>query len=343
MKNLQRPLPEGHSSVDYKNHFELRYLRWDYLVKAANPSDSLLKSKEAIVRYCARRAFEKYIYEFSFMGMSVEDIESISRVYTVSYLGLYSALNNDSVKDRHVTKLKAANSGRYPSQEELEKKDNRSLISFLDQRLMDCAYIFRQRSKGQVGFSYYAVFMQKHGNEWPDDDSLVAAPTKYGWEKVSWNKFVKIKDMFSSVVPGYALEIKGKIYRVASPDTSLVYSNHDIGEIFDSPANSPLTPEESLIYFQETDTKLVRMNGTKLGLTKDERLAHLAELFKLRPLDKQERILRRLISWLKRRNGSQKEMREEIEQATKLLNSVKKRLSRNRDGKRDSSEDRRVD
>lgn len=339
MRPIQRPLPEGHENVNYKDHFELRYLRWDYLIKTTNPSNDVLKSKEAIVRYCAHRAFSKYAYEFSFMGMDIDDVENICRTYTVSYLGLYSSSINAQVRDRHSKKLKQANPERSPSAKEMERNDNKSLISFLDQRLKDCAYVFRQRSKGQAGFSYYTVFVQKHGNEWPDDESLISSPAKYGWEKVSWKNFVKIRDMFFSIIPGYAVEIEGKIYRVAASDTSLVYSNHLFGDLFDTPNNSPLTPEEEMIKSEETQTRIVKIDKKYLKLTREERMAHLIDLFRKKPADRQEKILKLLISRLKRQNNQRGNMKEEIEQATILLNSVKKRLSRDKHGKRNSTND----
>lgn len=326
MKKIHRPLPQGFENVGYANHFELRYLRWDYLVKAENPEYSVLKEKEAIIRYCARKAYTKYRYEFGFMSMDIEDIENISRVYTVSFLGLYSSKKNNRVKERHSKKL-AEQTGKAPSNFEIERKDNKALIAFLNQRLMECAYVFRQKSKGQAGFNYYSVFVRKKGEEWPTDQELMTHPTKFGWEKVSWSTFLKIRKFFNHATPGCPIELEGKIYRVASPETSLVYPEKDeqVEEAHSNDWHNTSNPEDLLIRFEEEKSIPVRDSNKTYAVSLEERISNLVSLFKERSLADQERILARFQRWLKRRNGFQKEMQEEIRQVSQMLTKIREK------------------
>lgn len=311
MDNIKRPLPEGYEDVKYKTHFELRYLRWDYLVKAENPSDKELVVRDKYIKACAKRAYAKYKYEFHFMGMRLEDVENIARVHAVSYLGLYSSGKNKIIKDRHREKIKLME-GNKASASDLSAKDNLSMMSFINQRLGECAYVFRQKSEGEAGFNYYSVYVQYKGDEWPSDEELVFNPKKFGWKKLAWAKFVKIRDFFNYAAPGFAIEIEGKIYRVASPKSKL----SDIS--FEPPPLDSKDPESHMMEKEEAQEEF--LNGTKVDTY------HLTLLFKERPLKKQERILRLLISWLKRRNLDGK-FSEEIKKTARLLGSVRKRIN----------------
>lgn len=319
-----RPLPQGHENVNYFDHLELRYLRWDYLVKVANPSDKVLKSKEKIIKYIARSAFSKYAYEFSFMGMDLEDVENIARVYAVSFLGLYSHQHSTKIRQRHTQKF-IQKYGQNPSEEDLEKKDSYALMSFLEQRLLECSNVLRQKSKPEPGFSSYNAYVQVSGDQWPSDDELIASPSKYGWRKVAWGKFIKARKNFGAISPGYAVFIDGKIYRVASPDNSVIHSDPAIGPIYDSLERSPMNPEELMISLQEADTKKVSVGGVGFNVSKKERLSNLVDLYKRRPAHIQKRIMKRAINWLSKRNGFQKEMAEEISMATSILNSLNRK------------------
>jgi hypothetical protein len=328
MRQYMRPLPKGHEKVTYYDHLELRYLRWDYLVKVANPRESLLRSKDKIVKYAARRAYYKYMNEFSFMNMELEDVENIARVYTVSYLGLYSMDTNPEKKARF-KKTFEEKEKRKADILDVEKKDNYSLIAFLEQRLLECAHVLRQYCKGEAGFTYYGVFYRVEGDQWPSDDELINSPKKYGWERLSWSDFVKIRNMFTTVVPGYFIEINGTIYRVAVPNTAIVSApnNNDLTNLIETVSNSPMNAEELMIDMEEKGTRKVTVKGVTFNVSLAERLSDIIELYRQRPPEKQLRILELFVKWLYRRNGSQKEMQEEINQVKRMIYNLKKRMA----------------
>lgn len=330
MEQRMRPLPTGYEKVTYQDHLELRYLRWDYLVKVANPNESLLQSKDKIVRYTARRAYYKYLHEFSFMNMEIEDVENIARVYTVSYLGLYSMEKDPSKKDRFKNSFKEKEN-RDATKKDIEKKDNYSLIAFLEQRLLECAHVLRQYCKGEAGFTYYAIFYRVSGDFWPTDDDLIQSPKKFGWERLPWTEFTKIKDMFLTMAPGYSIELNGKLYRVAVPNTSMVTPNEEMSSLIETTANSPMTPEEEMIDREDRRTRKVSIKGVTFDISLKERLSNLIDLYKERSPEKQMRTLKLFIKWLQRRNGFQKEMKEEIDQVRRMIYSLKKSIAKSKE------------
>lgn len=332
MQQYMRPLPVGHEKVTYQDQLELRYLRWDYLVKVANPKESLLLSKEKIVRYAARRAYYKYMYEFNFMSMDLEDVENIARVYTVSYLGLYSMDKNPQKKERFKKSFEEKEK-RKTRKADIDKKDNYSLIAFLEQRLLECAHVLRQYCKGEAGFIYYSVFYRVHGDQWPTDDELINSPKRYGWERLTWVDFTKIRDKFLTMTSGYSIEIDGTLYRVAAPNTSIVSGHNDreIRSLIERTSNSPMTPEEELIDREETKTKKVTVKNVTFELSLRDRLSNLIELYKQRSPEKQLRILELFVRWLSRRNGYQREMQEEIDQVKRMIYNLKKKIANSKE------------
>jgi hypothetical protein len=337
MQQYMRPLPAGHEKVTYQDQLELRYLRWDYLVKVANPKESLLQSKDKIVRYAARRAYYKYMNEFAFMNMELEDVENIARVYTVSYLGLYS-MDKDLKKKERFKKSFEEKEKRKAKRADIEKKDNYSLIAFLEQRLLECAHVLRQYCKGEAGFAYYSVFYRVDGDQWPTDDELISSPKKYGWERLPWADFTKIRDMFLTMTPGYSIELNGKLYRIAVPNTSIVNTCNDITNLIENVSNSPMTPEEQMIDMEETRSRKVTVKGVTFNISLGERLSNLVDLYKQRPPEKQLRTLKLFVGWLSRRNGHQKEMQEEINQVKRMIYNLKKKIasSKEKDGLKES-------
>jgi len=328
-QQYKRPLPAGHEKVTYQDHLELRYLRWDYLVKVANPDEVLLQSKDRIVRYAARRAYYKYLHEFSFMNMELEDVENIARVYTVSYLGLYS-MDKDQAKRKRFKDTFQNEKKREASKEDIDKKDNYSLMAFLEQRLLECAHVLRQYCKGEAGFTYNCVFYRVSGNCWPTDDELIQTPSRYGWARLPWSEFTKIRDMFVTMAPGYSIEINGKLYRIAAPNTSIVSQNENTSMLIETVDNSPMTPEEEIIDREEKRTRKVTVKGVTLEISLQERLSRLVELYKKRAPEQQMRILELFMKWLKRRNGDQKEMQEEINQVRRMIYNLKKKIAKSK-------------
>lgn len=330
MQQHMRPLPVGHEKVTYQDHLELRYLRWDYLVKVANPSEALLQSKDRIVRYTARRAYYKYLHEFSFMNMELEDVENIARVYTVSYLGLYSMEKDHEKKKRFRASFKEKEK-REATKKDIEKKDNYSLISFLEQRLLECAHVLRQYCKGEAGFTYFSIFYRVSGEQWPTDDDLIQTPKKFGWERLPWSEFTKIRDMFLTMAPGYSIELNGKLYRVAAPNTSIVAPSYDVSSLIETTINSPMTPEEEMIDREDKGTRKVTVKGVTFDISLKERLSNLVDLYRQREPERQMKILNLFMKWLQRRNGSQKEMQEEIDQVRRMIYSLRKSIAKSKE------------
>lgn len=317
-QKILRPLPEGHENVRYKTHLELRYLRWDYLVKSENPTDQEMKSKEKIVKYCAGRAMKRNGHDFAFMGMTVEDIENIARAHVVSYLSLYSVYADKKKKSRYISRAK-----KRKDPKTLSKMDNYSLISFLEQRLTECAFVVRQYCRGEAGFTYYFVYKRLAGNSWPSDDELIEKKSFDGWERVPWTEFSKIKNNFPSMVPGFSKELGGILYRVVSPSSYLVYAEDSESYVHEFAENGYVkSPEDMMIEMEEQTTT---QEEPAADLKFENKIAKLIKLYRTRTEKEKLSLMHNTKKWLERRSV-RANMKKELGLISQIINSLEAKV-----------------
>lgn len=317
MQKYKRPLPEGFEDVTVRNSPELRYLRWDYLVKTENPKDSEILSREDIIKSVARTAYRNYRYEFSFMGVEVEDLENIARVHLISYLGLYSKVKNKE----------------NPTESELKSED-KGIYGFLSQRLLESANIFRTYCKTQAGYNFIVAYKRVEGDTIPSTiDLLNSRGNLKGWKLLSRKEFNSIKNHFLNIRDGEMAVIGGELHMVASPSAHVIDSKetYDMFEYIDS--NHP-TPEDILISAEEGGVRIKEVSGLQLDISLEERMSMLVDMFKERDTRHKIRFLKRLKSWMDR-NSSKKEKNDG---RYRLLSNLTKRYTMKLKEERDGAE-----
>lgn len=314
MSTTHRPLPKGYENVRYENAFELRYLRWDYLVRVPNPKPGVMEKFEKITSIMASNAFRKYRAEFLFQGMALEDVTNIARCFTVAFLGLYSFEAKPEKLDRFREQLRKQ--GQDGSDEAaIHKKQVYNLMAFLEQRLQECAFIFRQKSKESAGFSIPRTFVQVRPGFWPTDSELMKDPTRYGWQVLSYLQYSAIRSKLASISIGESIEVDGKLYRIVSDKNMLLYNEMvDRDEIYAQPEFSGPTALDILLEVEEKGIKKtsVRTNSGRitLALSKEDRLDRLASKYKKASLEQKLRMLKRLERFLSKKRRLYREKGE---------------------------------
>src|ERR1035437_282695 len=198
MKDLvTRPIAEKRK-IDSKNEFELCYLRHQYLRKVDyNPTAEEIKVYSPISERMSRQTFYNYSYRhlFSTIGMGIEDIYSISRVWAVEFIGLFEF---SEIKNRKkYEEFYAGHAKKY-----LVAPNDRAVISgnmalftmFMKQRLEDMIRICRQKAKNIKGFKVedYIAF---YGPTEPPEDiyKLIGDNKAYGFRIIDNRSFKAIK------------------------------------------------------------------------------------------------------------------------------------------------------
>lgn len=87
--------------VNYKDNFELVYLRHRSLRRARKPSEQELKRYSSHVRSISRRAFNKYKYAFSVLGVDENDVYNVGMCYLIIFIDKWEVKGDDK-KSRKV-------------------------------------------------------------------------------------------------------------------------------------------------------------------------------------------------------------------------------------------------
>jgi hypothetical protein len=200
MKDLvNRPIAEKRK-IHSKNEFELCYLRHQYLRKVDyNPTPEEMSVYSPISERMSRQTFYGYRYLFSIIGMSIEDLYNISRVWTVEFIGLFEISKTKNKKQYEqfcVDYVVYMNNNPYqtPSPTDLQDKNFATFTLFMKQRLEDMVRICSQKSKNIKGLKVedYIAF---YGSKPPPEDihKLIGDNKAYGFRIIDNRSFKAIK------------------------------------------------------------------------------------------------------------------------------------------------------
>lgn len=224
--------------INTKDHFELRYLRWDYFVRTNNPKNENIfhENRKTIDNY-AVKYFLKYEDLLRLNSLDMDDLKNIIRCFIVSYDGLWS-FDADAEKLERFREKFFKEEGCYPSPEILSKKNNSNMMSFIEQKLDDMINVFRIKNKDQAGF-YSDEFFKigaKVSKEKINLPSFGSNPTKEGWKKVSKKEYFELKPLLMQIGKDKAQRIGNYFYKSFMSGGQIVDSkeNEDGVSLFDS-------------------------------------------------------------------------------------------------------------
>jgi len=237
--------------VSSKDTFELRYLRWDYMVGAENPPDSYLHSVERIIEYMARQHFGRISRMLRSQSMDIDDLKNILRSLCIGFWGKYSIQGNEVARQRMLKSME----GKNYTEADLIKKDNYKLMAFLKQRIQEFRSIFSSKNKSdpaQEGLTMYRISKRQFEKKLCQ---IPIDPVIEGWEKVPVELYKEIIPKFKD---GEVLDFGGYIYYSHLVDC-LVYGLEE----FDKLESTYLNPEDQ---FQEDETFVVMGDGSDEAL-----------------------------------------------------------------------------
>lgn len=277
MRKAVRAIPDGYDKVTNRTHPELRYLRWDYFVKAPNVSDKVINSKEKLIKACARKYFKKFRYEFSFMGFDVEDLENMGRVYLVSALGFEDGQTSD-----------------------------KAIASFINQRFIGAANIIRNYNREEAVFKNITVYRSELGVPVPGIyDFLNTRMAPYRWRTLGWSEYKAIEHLFDGVHENGSLVTDGTSQYVLIKRDGInepfIKLNSDGGDGAEWLSNNE-NPESILIDLEEaslsrSENKAKKATGKKKRSMSIVNYKKLLDLFYKRSVSDRNKFIKRLESW----------------------------------------------
>lgn len=171
--------------ANYKDSFEDLYLRHDYLRKIEEHDLVGLEKYEKIAKVTARIMYNKQRMTYEKVSFYYEDILNITRVYLAAFLGTYSFAKQENKLVEYKDKFYITH-GKYPTQEEIDRKERNNLINFLRQRLQTCSVFCERKSRNivvargeRVFFAYTALAVPA------SDDAILENPELFGYRRLS--------------------------------------------------------------------------------------------------------------------------------------------------------------
>jgi hypothetical protein len=223
--------------INTKDHFELRYLRWDHLVRAENPKDEgIFEENRKTVEVYANRYYMKYEELLRLNSLDADDLKNIIRCFIVSYNGLWSFSANPEKLEKFKAQF-VKQEGVEPSPSIIYKKNNSNMMSYIEQKLDDMVNVFRIKNKEQAGYfsdEFYKIGTRA-SREQLDLPSFGSTPSKNGWQKLSKKEYFELKPILMQIGRGQSKRINNHFYKSFVTGGQMIsYETEDGPTIIDS-------------------------------------------------------------------------------------------------------------
>lgn len=174
---------------DYQDNFEMVYLRHEYLSKIKVFKSEWVRNNEAIVNITAKKMYDKLRPNFEIMGFDIDDLVSITNVYMLAYMGLYSLTTNEELKQRFISKF-TTRTNKEPEEKDFIRTERNNLINFLRQRLFHCANLCERKSRNiKVGREKHGIFAFTADSKASCEEVILQDYKKLGYRKVTQKEY----------------------------------------------------------------------------------------------------------------------------------------------------------
>lgn len=178
----------------YENDFEMVYLRHEYAAKLKNPQESWVYEFEPIVGQTARIMYDKLRPNFDKVGFDLDDIKTITNMYMIYYMDIYSLRSNREAYDRVVEKFLKRHD-REPTDDEIARKDRNNLINFLKQRLQHCCTVCSRKARSiTVGEDRRAAFAMTKNSQPANEELIMQEHKRLGYRKITKSELKEAKN-----------------------------------------------------------------------------------------------------------------------------------------------------
>lgn len=235
---------------NYEDHFEDVYLRHEYITRCKKLDGRFVDEYAPIVNTTARLMYEKLYPNFNKVGFDLDDIVSITNVYMLSYMGLYSLRFNKKARDKYILKYRnyKDRNGRKPTEKEIYAKDKNNLINFLRQRLQHCQTVCARKARnitvGEDRRGYYAFTKDAVAAA---NESIIENHKKFGYRKLTLKEYKECKEKAKQLGDSVVTDKDGfKVLDIQILNAGIGYK--DYTEIIQSHASKfTMDPEEMFI------------------------------------------------------------------------------------------------
>lgn len=232
---------------NYSDHFEDLYLRHDYLKKAGKLNGQYYNEFKHIINITAKQVYDKFGKIFKKVGFEFEDVESITAIYALSYMELYSIKNDPACRKRFLKHYRAEHGkDAVPSEQEVFENESKLMIHFLRQKLSHCATVCERKKRNIVcGKFKKAVFAFTKDSSDASDLEIIDNYQKHGYRKVTKKELKESIAQARKLGESTYVDENGyKIFQVEVPNHGI--SRYDYETIVQTQTSLSLQDPESI-------------------------------------------------------------------------------------------------
>lgn len=172
------------AKVTYVQDLELVVVRWRYLLRSPNPAPARMAEFESVLRGATAKAWSRFRYAYSTLGYDFDDVLSLSRIYLVSFLGLFSLREHPSRLASFAEAFEKKR-GHAPDDDDVARKEKSNLSDFLRQRLEEAAKVCSQKNRNIRGTDRVVAAVLGPTRTDASDQELLCNAEGHGYERIS--------------------------------------------------------------------------------------------------------------------------------------------------------------
>lgn len=283
---------------NYEDHFELLYLRHEYLNKCEKLEGKYVKEYAPIVHTTAKIMYNKLYPNFNKVGFQQDDLIAITNMYMLGYMGLYSLRFKKEARDKYIHQYRKRY-GRLPTEKEIYAKDKNNMINFLRQRIQHCSTICARKARSiVVGEDRRGIYAETAHSKPAVDEVLLTDYSKLGYRKVTKAEYKEAKEAARKRMEQTVTDKDGFKIRYVEI-LSKTMSQNDYSLLFNDSTNQFLADPESFCISLEDNMELEKYRNKFTNMEES----------------KKRRTLRRFIE----KNRGDKTLKSELALARKML------------------------
>lgn len=235
----------------YKDDFEDLYLRHDYLKKAGTLDGTYCEKYQHIIDITSRIMFKKFNRDFSRVGFLEDDLKTISSMYMMAYMELYSIEKNQSQKDRFLKSFKKKYKTE-PEETDYAKAESNHIVNFLRQKLQHCAKVCNRKSRNIIcGRDRVRYFAYTERSIEVDKQEIFNSCNKYGYRRITVDEYKESLNRAKELSEAQLVDENGfKVIKIENIAKGINYN--DYRDIVESEKSETfMDPESRLMLIEE--------------------------------------------------------------------------------------------
>ena len=193
LRKLEDPVVDSKKKINSNDYFELVYLRHRYFRKSANPSPERLQEFEEMICNIADKIYYRNIMIFKVIGFESEDLKSIGRINTISFISMGGLKENPPLMEKFLIDHKNKyGKDSEPSRKDVFRRECYNLAKYLNQRLQEIAKFCEVKSANIIGDKLKKNFYLGDSGKTPTDDSLLVTAESFGYKKITEVEYKKL-------------------------------------------------------------------------------------------------------------------------------------------------------